>query len=124
MNIGNSTCRSYRMLWGSQSGLHPPSGGFFALGRLLLDKEPRRHGWKNQMHRSNRLPVGLPGSELGCFLSTGVRVPNSQRLHSSQYYFSVDSIRRRVSEEVNVAAVFDLVNVCQRAFVFVTASQR
>src|ERR1017187_3241683 len=94
-----------------------------ARGSLFLDEEQPRHRGQNQPHRGNRLAIGLRRSKFGRLLPTGVRIPDSQGLLTSQHYFRVYGLRGRVSEEVNVMAVLDFVDISQSAFVFVTASQ-
>jgi hypothetical protein len=112
-------------------GLPRIGNGDVAQGEHLLERQPflflheeqRRDRRQNQADDGHGLAIDFTLGKFGLLLRSSVRIPDAQRLVSAQDGLGVDGLGRRVGEEVDVAILFHLVNVSQRAFVFVAASQ-
>src|SRR5262245_38610161 len=74
---------------------------------LFSDKEHGPHGRQDQPNCGG----SFARRDLGRFLVARVRIPNSQRMASTQGDLGIDRLRRRVREEVDVASVLHLVDV-------------
>src|SRR5215469_6310029 len=75
------------------------------------------------MNSRHRPAAGFTAEKLSGLLLAGVWIPDAQVLAAPQDHVGVDVLRRGVGEEVNIAAIFYLMNIGQSAVILVSAPQ-